>query len=122
MRRPADGPDRELSQAFEKFETVDRELERLVYAETSASEDLLASLHRQWNEIVSLAAGLHAATAEGRRLKARMLLSVLAVVVGPEWQKEAAPHELLAGSLALDLAGARAHGSTPRRNPSAPNG
>ena len=81
---------------------VDAELDRLVESDAPVPEQTLMSLHEEWNQVMSRASTLLARTVEGQRAKAAILLAAMRVAHGPEYQG-AAPHEILAASLARDL-------------------
>lgn len=59
-------------------------------------------LHATWGDDLTRATALTAHSADGLRAKAAVLLAAMSVVVGPD-HRNAAPHELLAASLARDL-------------------
>ena len=81
---------------------VDAELDRLVESDAPVPEQTLMSLHEEWNQVMLRASTLLARTVEGQRAKAAILLAAMRVAHGPEYQG-AAPHEILAASLARDL-------------------
>jgi hypothetical protein len=91
-------------QVYAIFKTIDAELDRLVEGDAELPEQTLISLHDQWNKVLSRASIYPARTVEGQRVKAAILLAAMRVVLGPEHQG-AAPHEILAASLARDLTG-----------------
>jgi hypothetical protein len=98
----AESRDHELLEVYAAFEVVDAELDRLVECDAAVPEQTLMSLHAEWNQVMSRASTLPARTVEGRRAKAAMLLAAMRVALGPE-HRGAAPHEILAASLARDL-------------------
>ena len=98
----AESQDSELLEVYAAFKEVDAELDRLVESDAAVPEQTIMSLHEEWNQVMSRASTLLARTVEGQRAKAAMLLAAMRVALGPEHQG-AAPHEILAASLARDL-------------------
>jgi hypothetical protein len=96
--------DHELLQVYAIFKAIDAELDQLVGCDAAAPEQKFISLHNEWNKALSRATTLPARTVEGQRVKAAILLAAMTVVLGPE-HRGAAPHEILAASLARDLTG-----------------
>jgi hypothetical protein len=94
--------DQDLLQIYANFKAIDVELDRLVDCDAAVPEQKLMSLHQEWTQVLSRASTLPARTIEGRRAKAAMLLAAIGVALGPE-HRDAAPHEILAASIARDL-------------------
>jgi hypothetical protein len=72
-----------------------------VEREADAREQEFVSLHAQWNQAIWQVSCCPARTSEGQRAKAIVLLAALRVVL----ESDPSPYELLAASLARDLAG-----------------
>jgi hypothetical protein len=100
--RPA-GEDHEILHVYALFKALDARLDQLVECDAWVPEQLLKSLHGEWDQALSRAATLPARTVEGQRAKAAMLLAVMGVVLGGPEHPDADPHEALAVSLARDL-------------------
>jgi hypothetical protein len=100
----AESHDHELLQVYAIFQAIEAELDRLVECDAVVPDQKLMFLHDEWNQVLARATTLPARTGEGQRAKAAMLLAAIEVVLGVEhWG--AAPHEILAASLARDLTG-----------------
>ena len=84
-----------------EFHMLDARLDEFTAHEEQASDAAFLAVHREWLGACSRAAALPAATIEGRKAKARILLIVLNVISPNADQRQA--HELLAASLARDL-------------------
>jgi hypothetical protein len=74
--------DREVLNAFTRFNMVEAELDRLVGCDAVPSDDVFLALHRQWSQAVAQAFTLPACTIEGQRAKKAMLFKSLRLVLG----------------------------------------
>lgn len=96
--RAADAP---LMLAWSRFMDAHNELDRILDAGTEPDENRVFHLNGLWRDACVAAASYPAATPEGRRAKATMLLAVMDVLLG-ESRENCQLHEILATSLARD--------------------